>query len=140
MTGITLAAIVQLSLLAGGSDTYAEAHKTMTETGKPMVVMVGTDWCGPCRKMKQAILPEIRKHGLLRNVAFALVNADREKKLADKLIGHGPVPQLILFHKTKEGWRKKKLIGSQNVETVENFIRQASTPKKVEQESADSET
>ena len=103
MTGLTLAAVVQVSLLSTGSETYAEAHKAMTQSGKPMVVMVGTDWCGPCRKMKQVVLPEVRRRGLLRNVAFALVNADREKTLAGRLIGHGPVPQLIMFRKTTAG-------------------------------------
>jgi thioredoxin-like negative regulator of GroEL len=119
---------MQASLLSADAEpaeTYAEAHKAMIETGKPMVVMVGTDWCGPCQKMKKTVLPEVRRHGLLRRVAFALVNADREQSLAGKLIGKGPVPQLIMFHKTDKGWQKKKLVGGQSVETVESFIRTA---------------
>ena len=134
MTSLMLATVLQASLFSAGSEpaeTYAEAHKTMSETGKPMVVMVGTDWCGPCRKMKQVVLPQVRQDGLLRRVAFALVNADREQKLAGKLIGGGPVPQLIMFRKTKEGWKKEKLIGSQDVETVESFIRTAVIEKEV---------
>jgi len=123
VTGLTLAALVQLSLLSTDAETYAQAHQEMTETGKPMLVMVGTDWCGPCRKMKQKVLPEVRKKGLLRRVAFALVNADRERKLAAKLIGRGPIPQLIMFRETTDGWRRRKLVGGHATEKVEKFLR-----------------
>jgi thioredoxin-like negative regulator of GroEL len=124
VTGLTLAAFMQLSLLSTDAETYAQAHKEMTETGKPMVVMVGTDWCGPCRKMKQVVLPEVRKRGLLQQVAFALVNADNDRNLATKLIGKGPIPQLIMFRQTPDGWRRRKLVGGQEVEKVENFLRE----------------
>jgi len=123
VTGLTLAAFMQLSLVSADAATYAQAHKEMIETGKPMVVMVGTDWCVPCRKMKQVVLPEVRKRGLLRQVAFAMVNADRDRKLAAKLIGKGPIPQLIMFRKTPDGWRRRKLVGGQEVEKVEEFLR-----------------
>lgn len=123
MTGLTLAAIVPLSLISADAETYAQAYKEMSKTGKPIVVMVGTDWCGPCRKMKQVVLPEVRKRGLLRQVAFALVNADRDRQLAAKLIGKGPIPQLIMFRKTPDGWRRRKLVGGQEVEKVEKFLR-----------------
>lgn len=81
------------------SDTYKEAHRVTTATGKPMVVMVGTDWCGPCQMMKKKILPRVREGGLLRKVAFAIVNADRDRELAEKLTDGGPVPQLVMFRR-----------------------------------------
>jgi len=124
VTGLTLAACLQLSLLGAEAETYAQAHKEMNETGKPMVVLVGTDWCGPCRKMKQVVLPEVRKRGLLQRVAFALVNADHDRKLAASLIGRGPIPQLIMFRKTRDGWLRRKLVGGQEVEKVEQFLQE----------------
>ena len=87
--------------------------------------MVGTDWCGPCQQMKKSILPQVEKHGALKQVSFAHVNADRESELARKLTGGGPVPQLVMLRKTDDGWRKCKLIGGQSVDTVEQFIREA---------------
>ena len=76
MTSILLAAVVQTAILATGVDaapaakeTYAEAQRTTTETGKPMVVMVSTDWCPPCQMMKKTVLPRVRERGLLRKVA-----------------------------------------------------------------------
>jgi thioredoxin-like negative regulator of GroEL len=129
MTSILLATIVQTAILATGAEaapaaaeSYAEARRTTTETGKPIVVMVGTDWCSPCQMMKKTILPQVREHGLLRKVAFALVNPDRDRDLAEKLTGGGPIPQLVMFRKTANGWMRRKLVGGQDVETVEQFI------------------
>jgi thiol-disulfide isomerase/thioredoxin len=78
-------------------ETYAEAHRTTVKTGKPMVVMVSTDWCPPCQVMKKKILPRVRQRGLLRKVAFAMVNPDRDGELAEKITGGGPIPQLVMF-------------------------------------------
>ncbi len=144
MTSLLCAAVVQSALLLTGADaptsdaseTYETAHQATVETGKPMVVMVGTDWCGPCQAMKKTILPRVREHGLLRKVAFAMVNADRDHDLAEKLTGGGPVPQLVMFRKTADGWMRKKLIGSQSVEAVEEFINDGLASDKAEKKTA----
>jgi hypothetical protein len=72
--------------------------------------------------MKKTVLPRVRERGLLRKVAFAMVNPDRDGELAEKLTGGGPIPQLVMFRRTADGWIRKKLIGGQTVETVEEFI------------------
>jgi thioredoxin-like negative regulator of GroEL len=125
MSSLTVALFLHASLLGAGGNTYADAHRETVETGKPLLVMVGTDWCGPCQQMRKTILPQVGKHGLLEQVAFAHVNADKESELARKLTGGGPVPQLVMLRKTDDGWRKRKLIGGQSVDTVEKFIREA---------------
>jgi thioredoxin-like negative regulator of GroEL len=125
------ATIIQAAVLLTGADakpaaaeTYAAARRVTVETGKPMVVMVSTDWCPPCQMMKRTILPRVREHGLFRKVAFATVNPDRDSELADQITGGGPIPQLVMFRKTAKGWVRKKLIGGQSVETVEEFIKE----------------
>jgi thioredoxin-like negative regulator of GroEL len=130
MTSMLLATIVQAAILATGveatpaAETYAEAHNTTIKTGKPMVVMVSTDWCAPCQTMKKTILPRVREHGFLKKVAFALVNPDRDRDLAESLTGGGPIPQLVMFRKKGDGWVREKLVGGQSVETVEEFIQE----------------
>ena len=69
-----------------------------------MVVMVSTDWCGPCQSMKRNVLPKLRERGLFKKVAFAQVNADRDSELAKELTGGGPVPQLVMYRRTDGGW------------------------------------
>ncbi|MGA2032341.1 MAG: thioredoxin family protein [Thermoguttaceae bacterium] len=122
MTHLTFLALCSLCVGAGETDSYSAAHQTTVTTGKPMMVMVSTDWCVPCQMMKKTIIPQVRQRGLLAKVAFAIVNPDRDRDLAERLIGGGPVPQLIMFRKTANGWRRRKLIGGQTVEAVEDFI------------------
>ncbi len=124
MSGLTLAVVIQAAFLATGSEDYSDAHRVVTKTGIPMVVMVGADWCPACETMKQRVIPEVKKRGLLRRVAFATVNLDREQKLGRELTGGGPIPQLIMFRKTEKGWLRKRLIGNQSLESIEHFINE----------------
>jgi len=124
MLSSSLVGVVQLAIIAAGGETYTEAHKVAMETNRPMVVMVGADWCPACERMKEEVLPQVREHGLLRKVAFAIVNLDREKELGDQLVRGGPIPQMLLFRRTSDGWRVRRLIGSQSVEAVENLLNE----------------
>jgi thioredoxin-like negative regulator of GroEL len=152
VTTMLCAAVMQAALLLTGADsnaaaepvekpletpTYAEAHRVTEKTGKPIVVMVGTDWCSPCQTMKQTILPRVREHGLFRQVAFAVVNPDREGELASEITGGGPIPQLVMFRRTRRGWVRKKLVGGQSVETVEEFINDGLASDAAEKKAGD---
>lgn len=127
MTTLTLATLLHASLAAiraEDTDSYAEAHRVTTRTGKPMVVMVTASWCAPCQKMKKAVLPECQRKGLFEPVTFAIVDLDRQKKLARQLTGGGSVPQLIMYRKSADGWKRRRLVGGQSVESVEQFVKE----------------
>ncbi len=133
MTSLTLAAILQASILAatsGGAtgrpaaaDDYASARAKTEKTGQPIVILVGANWCPACVVMKNDVMPKIRKQGLLGRVAYATVNIDRQGKLGKQLIGGGPIPQMIMYRKTRQGWFRRRLIGGQSLKTVESFIK-----------------
>lgn len=146
MTTILCATVMQAALMLTGADaepkpleaaTYTDAQQVAEKTGKPIVIMVGTDWCSPCQMMKKTILPRVREHGLFRKVAFALVNPDKESELAEKITGGGPIPQLVMFRKTGKGWVRKKLVGGQDVETVEEFINDGLASDAADKKAAD---
>ena len=124
MTGLTLAVVLQTSLFAASADSYSAAHKETTKTGRPMIVLVGADWCPACVVMKDKVIPQVQRRGVLRKVAFAVVNLDRQSKLGRKLTGGGPIPQFIMFRKTSDGWRRRKLVGGQSVKTVCTFVEE----------------
>lgn len=131
MTGLGLTALVQLAMLAtSGEETYADAHRATNETGRPMVVMVTADWCAACQQMKNDVIPQCRQRGLLRRVAFAIVNLDRERDLGTQLTAGGPIPQLLVYRRTGEGWRMNRLIGGQSVEAIEDVIKEAEASAK----------
>ena len=124
MSYFILAALLQASPIAADTNSYAAARRECVESGKPMVVMVSTEWCVPCQTMKRRILPQIRKRGLFKKVSFTVVNPDHNGPLAKKLTGGGPVPQLVMYRKTLVGWKRRKLVGGQSVESVEKFINE----------------
>jgi len=118
--GVTL--VLQAALLSTGSETYSEAHKATTEKGYPLVVVVGATWCPACQQLKEKVLPEVKRHGALRNVAFAQVDLDEEQELGKELTNGGPIPQIVVYRKTPVGWLLRRMIGGQDVRTVEKFI------------------
>jgi hypothetical protein len=131
MTSVFLSAMLQVVVLAAGTEatlvsskTYTEARKIVSETGSPLVVMVTTDSCVHCQTMKKKVLPRVFEGGFFRKVVFSIVNPDRDGELAEKLIGDGPVPQLVMFRKKGDGWVRKTLVGGQSVEQVEQFIQE----------------
>jgi thioredoxin-like negative regulator of GroEL len=118
-----MAAVVQAAL-GTGSDDYATAHRVQQQTGRPMVVVVGAEWCPACRDMKRLTLPLLERRGLFRDVCVAEVDADREPGLARKLMSGGTIPQTIVFGRTPAGaWRRTVLVGRQSPETVEAAVR-----------------
>jgi hypothetical protein len=74
--------------------------------------------------MKATVIPELKRHGVLHDVAFAQVDLDEEKDLGTKLTDGGPIPQIVVYRKTPLGWRLRRLIGGHDVRTVEEFIAQ----------------
>ncbi len=129
MSTLTLAMLLNLSFLTTPGQTgqtYEEAYRLATaDQNRPLVVLVGADWCPACQSMKQAVLPKVQQDGGLNHVAFAMVNTDRDSKLANQLMSGGSIPQLIMYVKTDKGWTRQQLTGSQSVTSVERFIAAA---------------
>ncbi len=123
MIHLTLNILLSVAALSAGTQDYAAAFKQTEETGKPLVVLVGADWCPGCRTMKNSTLPQVERKGLLSKVAFAHVNTDRDGSLAGKLMKGGSIPQLVMFQKKADGsWSRKQLTGAQSPSSVEAFL------------------
>ena len=122
MIHLTMNMLLSAVALSAGSQDYATAFKHTEETGKPLVVLIGADWCPGCRTMKQSTMPQIEKGGSLKNVAFAYVNTDQDSALAGKLMKGGSIPQLIMFRRTRRGWVRKQLNGAQGVNETQSFV------------------
>jgi thioredoxin-like negative regulator of GroEL len=125
MIHLAASIILQAAALSAGTYDYATAFKQSEESGRPLVVLVGADWCPGCRQMKYTTIPELEKKGGLRNVSFAIVNTDRESALAGRLMRGGSIPQLVMYHKTEDGWKREQLTGAQSTRRIESFLAQA---------------
>jgi len=125
MTSWAMFVCLPLVLAAGDEGIgYSEAHRMTVETKKPLLVLVGAQWCGPCKQLKTEVLPQLRQRAVFRKVVFTQVDVDRESELARQITGGGPVPQIVLYRNTGEGWVRRKLVGVQSVERLEQFINE----------------
>ena len=122
MMSFAFSAMVQVSLVTTGANGYADAHKLHAETGRPMVLLVGAEWCPACVQMKNNILPRVARRGTLQKVAFANVNTDHDSRIAKSVMQGGSIPQLIMYRKTATGWKRHMLVGAQSPEKIEAFI------------------
>jgi len=132
MLGVTLAILLQTATVGETKVDYQKAYKEAAETGKPMLVLVGTDWCPACVTMKHSIMPRLIRSGKLRNVVYTEVDADAQPRIAHQIMTGGGYPQLAIFRKTREGWRRKLLVGLQSEDTIEKLVNAAVEAQKDE--------
>lgn len=132
MLSLAIASVLCVTVGEAPAETYAEAHRINAETGRPMVVLVGAEWCPACQRMEKQVVPKMRERGLLKRIAFALVDLDRDRDLGHNLTAGGPIPQLIFFRRTREGWAQHKVIGGQSLEDVEQLIDEEIAANNVE--------
>lgn len=125
MTGLSLALVIQAAVVGSADTSYKAAYERHKHEGRPLVVLVGADWCPGCRTMKHSVVPELKRRGDLADVAFAVVDTDREPELARKLMSGGSIPQLVVFHASPEGIKRQGFVGAQSVSTVEAVIDRA---------------
>lgn len=123
MSALALVSIVQLSLLAALPDDLAQAYARSIRSGRPLVILVGAEWCPGCQTMKRKVLPLVARAGGLKEVEYAYVDVDRQPGLAKRLLRGEGIPQLIRIHKTPKGWRGEYLLGAADAEAVTRFVK-----------------
>lgn len=129
MLGLATSLLLQATVMATATNSYAAAHERTATTGEPLVVLVGADWCPACQQMKSSVIPQAEQRGMLQQVAFAVVNTDQEPELARKLMRGGTIPQLIMYHKSGDGWKRRQLTGAQSVDSLGHFLAPPNAPK-----------
>jgi thiol:disulfide interchange protein len=105
-----------------GFPTCHEAYVEAEATGKPMVVLVSAAWCLPCTQMKRHVFPKVDDQ-VWQGVAFAVLDQDRQPKLATRVIGkRRGIPQLIMYTPSPSGWKRRLLYGYHDASEVERFL------------------
>jgi thioredoxin-like negative regulator of GroEL len=126
MPALVSIALLPCALVGAGAESYQTALREAETNQRPLVVLVGADWCPGCRTMKQGVLPALARRGALRNVSMATVDADREASLAGQLMRGSSIPQLIVFSRGQDGnWRREQITGAASEARVESLITRA---------------
>ena len=128
MTNLLMAVMLPLAAIPSQTapsqaEQFDLAYQRSFTTGRPLVVLLGAQWCPGCQVMQHEVMPEVEKSGGLEQVEFVYIDIDRNRRLAAKLSKAKTIPQLIRYHKTPDGWKYNLLNGAYNVEEVKTFIK-----------------
>lgn len=128
MNGLAATVLLHAALMTTGAQPYEEAFKEHEQSGKPLLVLVGADWCPACVTMKTGTLARMERTGKLKKVAFSVLNTDHDGKIAGRVMRGGTIPQLVMFTRNAEGkWDREQLTGAQSEQAVERMISEAVT-------------
>lgn len=128
MTTLLMAVVLQTTVGAGtGEKTYAEAYYQSAQTGRPLVVLLGAQWCPACVKLKTSVMPQVAENGGLAGVELAYVDIDKEPALARQLVKGTSIPQLVRFDRGPKGWQSRHMIGAQSPAKVAQFLAGSET-------------
>lgn len=127
MTGLTATVAMHLALLTTSADGYQAAFNKAEKDGKPLLVLVGAEWCPGCRVMKDDVIPKLDSDGGLEEVVFTTVDTDEKPTLSRRLLRGTAIPQLVMYARTAKGWRRTELTGVQDPGRIRQFIRRGMT-------------
>ena len=68
MSHLFLNIVLQVSAVTIGAQDYKGAYEQAEKEGKPLVVLVGTDWCPGCQTMKQSVMPQLATRGTAKRL------------------------------------------------------------------------
>lgn len=125
MSGLAMGLVLQAALLASGAETYETALQAAKQDGKPMLVLVGADWCPGCVTMKNSTMPALARAGGLKNVNYITINYDQNPTLARQMMRGGSIPQLVAFSKTDKGWHREQITGATSTGAVAGLVQRA---------------
>lgn len=123
MLGLSTAIILQTALLVPGGDGYQAAYARADLENKPLLVLVGAEWCPGCRIMERDTIPVLRRSGGLKGVIYTQVDADAHPELTRQLLRGNSIPQLVLYTKAGKFWRRRHLTGVQTQEEIRAFLK-----------------
>src|SRR5262245_6289938 len=114
MTGLLLIVASLATTSTEKLPTYAEAYRQHKQDGRPLVVLVGAEWCPACRSMKSTNIPEALKSGVFKDAVFTMVDVDAKHDLANRLMRGSSVPQLVMYYDSEDGPRRTQMDGVQD--------------------------
>ena len=125
LASLLIAALIVILLLVLTAPAQAEIHDSYSKASaasqadhKTFVVVIGADWCQPCKKMKAMIKanPSVAASG-------HLVILDYKDPIAKKLYKGNSVPALVRFQWDGKKWVKTTITGLQSYNQLKRFIR-----------------
>ena len=126
MVGLTAALALQYAVWGANHASYQAALQDAQKQQRPLLVLVGANWCPGCQTMKTRVLPSLAKRGGLKGVSLAIVDTDSDMETARQLMRGGSIPQLIVFSRMPDGqWHREQITGEASEAEVQSLIARA---------------
>lgn len=105
--------------------SYEAAYKQAQEQHKPLLIVVGAEWCAACKVLKSQTIEPMQTSGKLENVVVTIVDKDARPELAEKLMDGKTLPQLVVFAEGSDGWKKFSTTGISSENRVLELLGKA---------------
>jgi thioredoxin-like negative regulator of GroEL len=105
--------------------TYEAAYRQAQQEHKPLLILVGAEWCAACKTLKAQTIEPMQSSGKLENVIVTVVDKDLRPDLAEKLMDGKMLPQLVVFSEGAEGWKKFSVTGIQTESRIKELLNKA---------------
>lgn len=135
---LRIAALVLLGIAGGfvsGADkpadkkeepvSYEVAYQQAQRERKPLVVLVGADWCQACKTMKTETITPMKNSGQLKEVVYTQIDKDKHPEIASQIMQGNTLPQIVVFCESDKGWKKFSLTGMQSERRVKELLSRA---------------
>jgi thiol:disulfide interchange protein len=94
--------------------SYEEALQRAQEENKPMLILIGAKWCAACEVMKRETIEPMKNSGELNEVIVTYLDKDQRPELAQQLMKGETLPQVVMFCREQNQWRRLSLTGMQS--------------------------
>lgn len=105
---------------------YDVAYRKARDERKPLLILVGADWCPACKTLKSDTIVPMKESGALKEVIYTQLDKDAHPELANEVMQGKILPQLVVFCQSDTGWKRFSLTGMQTENRVKELIRKAS--------------
>jgi len=126
VAALTLLAVISAPTTSEESIPYDAAYRKAHEEKKPLVVLVGADWCAACKTMKTETIHSMKDAGAFKEVVFTQIDKDGQPEIAQQVMQGNMLPQIVVFCEGDQGWKRFSLTGMQSERRVRELIRTAS--------------
>lgn len=131
MNTLTLAAVIQASVVTFELQPYHDAYRNVTDNQRPFLVIIGAEWCHACQHLKRKTVPQVARQGGFKGIEVAYVDLDRDAKMAQKLMQGAGIPQIVRFQRKGKKWDVERLRGAPTHEALTSFAQGQDPPRPV---------
>ena len=131
MSILTLAVLMQTSVITFEMQPYQDVYNNVMGNQRPFVVIIGAEWCHACQQLKRTTVPKVANEGGFEGVDVAYVDLDRDAQLAKKLMKGTSIPQIVRFQRHGKKWDIQRLSGAPSRQALTSFAQGRKQPSPV---------